>query len=83
MNIPASTVNPCRSAISAAAVAHGPSSGSASGPSGTPKRAIVASGNTASSAPRVAARAANSATWSRLAFGSGVDVNWHNAIRTA
>ena len=54
--MPATTTMPARSAIARTADAHGPSSGSAIGASGTPKRHIVASGNNTSAAPASAAR---------------------------
>ena len=43
--MPATTVIPCRAAMSRTAVAHGPSRGSATGVSETPKAHIVASGS--------------------------------------
>ncbi len=56
VNIPAITVIPASAAMRRTASAHGPSTGSAIGASGTPNRHIVASGNTTSAAPASAAR---------------------------
>ena len=67
--MPATMTSPARSAISRSRFAHGPSAGSATGPSGRPNRAIVASGQTSSRAPAAAASVAYSSTWSRLASG--------------
>ncbi|SKY43184.1 Uncharacterised protein [Mycobacteroides abscessus subsp. abscessus] len=72
----------CRStAICETRVAHGPSSDSAIGPSGTPNRHIVASGNTTRSAPSAAARAAASATTTRLAPGLSLELICAIAMR--
>ena len=47
-NMPATTTMPVRSAMARTPDAHGPSSGSATGANGTPKRHIVASGKSTS-----------------------------------
>ena len=80
-NMPATTTTPASPAIDRTADAHGPSSGSATGASGTPNRHIVASGNTTSAAPASAARAVSSATSFRLAAGSVPARIWASAMR--
>ena len=71
VNMPATIVTPCRSAIPSTAAAHGPSSGSAISVRLRPKQRIVASGKTTRSAPSAAAAAVWSATSRRLSCGSG------------
>src|SRR5690348_7055493 len=61
--------------------AQGPSTGSATGPSGTPNRHMVASGNTTSFAPAAAAWRLYSATNCRFAVGSVPLRICANAIR--
>jgi hypothetical protein len=82
VNIPAATVMPARSAMSRTAFAHLPSTGcaiSASDP--PPKHRIIASGNTTSRAPSVAARPVYSSIVARFSATSSVLVTWARAIR--
>ena len=81
VNMPATTSTPFFSAMRRTSLAHGPSSGSATGVSETPKRHIVASGNTTTVAPCCAASAVWSATSSRFAAGSSVARIWARATR--
>src|ERR1700682_1461538 len=81
VNIPATTTMPACAAMARTRLAHGPSSGSAIGPSGTPNRHIVPSGNTTKLAPSAAAPIAWSPTWSRFAAGSVPLWICANAIR--
>jgi hypothetical protein len=82
VNIPTTTVTPAAAATSRTRVAQGPSNGSATGPSFTPKQHMVASGNTTSRAPAAAAARTRSASSSRFRPGSSVDAIWASAICT-
>src|ERR1700761_1451607 len=79
--MPAITVIPDSVAIRRTPSAQGPSTGSAIGPSGTPNRHMVASGNTTSFAPASAARPAYSRTSCRFCAGSVPLRICANAIR--
>ena len=74
MNIPATTSTSCEAAIDATAEAQGPSRGSANALSDVPKHAIVASGNSTTEAPAVAAAATSNRINARFASGDPVDV---------
>ena len=80
-NMPATTTMPARAAMSRTALAQGPSNGSATPPSGTPKRTMVASGKSTSDAPASTARRVYSSTSVRLAAGSVLLWIWASAIR--
>ncbi len=81
VNMPTTTVIPASAAAARTALAHGPSSGSATGPSGLPKQHIVPSGNTTRAAPAAAASRIPSRTSERLWAGSAVEAIWASATR--
>ena len=80
-NVPTTAATPVAAQAAATAEANGPSSGSATARRSDPNRAIVASGNTARSAPPAAASSRASRTRRTLTSGSELTGIWHRAIR--
>ena len=78
---PTTAATPADAHAAASSEQNGPSSGSAAARKSLPNLTMVASGNTASDAPPLAASSSAVCTRARLTEGSGLTGSWHNAIR--